>query len=299
MKRISSLMQISLIVLTLIALIGVDACPQKNATTTGFGGLSLNFVDDAPPLNVIINQKFPIYADVVNLGEANVNPATAKFYLLGVGKNIENVQTSLSNKNFLDKDASERISFADSAVSTLELSSPFTAALFLASCYKYGGKAQADICIAGSNASKVCSISGDKAASNTAEPLQVSALTEELVGGKLQISFTIVNKGKGEVYLPGSDCDKLILPEKKDINEALKNGKVQISVRTKEDLKCKLQSLAAPYSSVDSLEGSTTLGKVTCEKNVIGESDHKAPVQIVLDYVYVESSSQNIIITPN
>jgi len=295
MKTLLSI-QLSFILLLLVLVLGVTGCPQQQQSIENFGGLSATFVSNAPPLNVIINQAFPIYVDINNLGDANVNTNSAKFYLSGIGKNLEGVKASLSNTNLLDKGSSERLDFASAAKSTLELSNPFTLAMLLTSCYKYGGKAQADICIASSNSSKICSISGNKLNSNSAEPIQITSVTEEISGSNLVVSFIISNKGTGEVYLPDSDCDKL---QARDINEVLKNGKVKVSIRTPEDFKCKVQSLVAPYSTIETLEGASSLGTVSCEKSILGESDHQAPFQVVLDYVYVGSISQSLVITPS
>ena len=299
MKRIFSALQILSIFILLSIIVGVDSCSQQTPVDN-FGGLKASFTENAPPLNVITNQVFPIYVDIENAGDANVNKDTAKFYLLGIGQNIQNVKASLSNSNLLDKGASERLEFASSAKSTLELTNPFTLSMFLTSCYKYGGRAQGDVCIASSNKSNICSISGTKSVSNSAEPVQISGLTEEIVGSKLQISFNVVNSGKGEVYLPDADCDKLFASQTKDINEVLKNGKLKIRVNALgEDFKCRLQMLTPPYSNLDGEEGAADLGKVTCEKTVAGIEDHPAVLRIVLDYIYVETNSQSIVITPS
>ena len=299
MKIFFSLLNILLISLILIVVVGIEACSQKD-TTVNFGGISAKFVENAPPLNVITNQNFPIYVDVKNIGDANINKGSAKFYLQGIGQNIQNVKTSLSNINLLDKGASERFDFASSAKSTLDLENPFTLTMFLTSCYKYGGRSQAEICIANSNNSKICSISASKSFSNSESPILAESLKESIIGNKLQISFNLVNKGSGEVYLPDADCDKLFLSPSKDINEVLKNGKLKVRVTALgEEFKCDFQALQPPYNNIQDVEGAASLGGVICEKSLAGAEDHQAVLQVVFDYIYIETISQGIVITPS
>lgn len=299
MKSISRFFQIALIFIMVILVLGVNACPQEKKEGNT-GGLSVKLVENAPPLNVIVGQSFKIYADLQNSGEYNVDIGTAKVYLSGIKENVDGIKPSLSNKNLLGPGSIERMVFADAAKSSLVLKDPFTVTMLLTSCYKYGGAVQSELCIASSNTSKICSLAGEKITSdsNTGEPVQISSLTESIVGNKLQISFNLVNSGKGEIYLPNTDCDKL---QAKDLDESNKKGKIKVSVRTSEDFTCELQSLEPPYGSIIStLEGSSSVGKVVCEKKISADDeDHKTPIRIILEYVYVESSPQNIIITPS
>jgi hypothetical protein len=297
MKKFVPFLQILAICTILIIVIGAEGCSQgQNNKATRFGGISAKFIESAPPANVVVNQNFPVYAEITNLGDANVDPSYAKFYLTGLAPNIENVKSSLSNKNFLGKNAFERLDFAEAAKSSLELIQPTNVIMLLTSCYKYGGRAQAEICVASSNKTQVCTITGEKVTFNTEEPIQVTSLTEEIVGNRLQISFTLTNKGKGTVYLPDTDCDKL---QKRDVNEAMKNDRLKVRISTVEKgLTCKLQTLDSTHNSIEALEGAASLGSVICEKSLTGEEDHKTVIQLILDYVYIESSSQNIMISP-
>jgi hypothetical protein len=292
-------LQILAICLVLLVIVGIEACPQGGggaAKTTGYVGLSASFIEGTPPVNVLVNQNFQIYAEVKNLGDANVAPGTASFYLSGLSPNVENIKSSLTNKNFLGKGSYERLDFADSAKSSLELIQPLNLVMLLTSCYKYGGRAQAEVCITSSNKSQVCSISGEKITFNTDEPVQVTSLKETNVGNKVQMSFTIENKGKGTVYLPDTDCEKR---QKNDINEALKSDRLQVRISTIEKgLTCKLQTLDTSHNSIDALEGGASLGTVLCEKSLAGEEDHKTAIQIILDYVYIETSSRSMMISP-
>jgi hypothetical protein len=295
--KIFSILQIIVICFSLIVILGVDQCPASTTTQqAGIGGLSASFVENAPPLNVVVNKQFSIYAEIKNVGDANVNPGSAKFYLIGLGQNVHDAKSVLQNTNLLGPGANERLDFATAATSTLDLVQPVTTPMLLTSCYKYGGKAQADVCIALSNQSSVCSLSAGKISYNSAEPIHISSFTETLSASKLQILFTIVNNGKGVAYLPDSDCDKL---QARDTNEVLKSNQVKVRVG---DLgggfSCKLRSLESPYNSIEGLEGVAVIGTVVCEKDLSGAEEQKTALQINLDYVYVDTLSQSLLISP-
>jgi len=300
MKKVCSFLQIAMICLILTVIIGVNGCPQQGGKETGTGGLSVKFVENAPPVNVVVDQNFPIYAEVENLGDSFVNPGSAKFYLTRLGQNIQNVKTTtLQNKNLLGSGAQEKLEFAAAAKSTLELVEPLTTTMLLTSCYKYGGKAQAEICLIMSNQSAICGINDAKITYNSAEPIQISDISEAIIGNRLQISFTVSNKGKGIVYLPDTDCDKLQAKES-DATEFLKSGQIKIRIG---DLgggfSCKLKSLDSSYNQIEALEGAAPLGKITCEKSLAGIEEQKTALLINMDYVYVETISQNILISPS
>jgi len=280
-----------------LLLIGAAGCPAQNATTASSTvGLTMAFVDNAPPASVTVNKDFPIYVDIINAGGANMDKAGAKFYLSGIGYNLEGISTPLANVNLLDKSSTfaERLNFAPNAKWTFELQNIFVLPLLLTSCYKYGTVASSTICVTASNESKICSIAGDKAVTNTAAPIQISKLTESVSGNKLTISFNIENKGTGQVYTPDADCDKL---QQSDINEALKQKKVLIAVKTDPGFACKLESETPPYSPVNTLSGSTDIGAVECSKQIT-EGDHSAPLTVILQYKYRDSISKSISILP-
>jgi len=283
---------------SLFLLSGIDGCPKEEAEEAEVFGLMSSFVENAPPIRVSVNQEFPIYVEIQNKGGAYINPGEAKFYLTGIGRNLEGVKTTASNERSLAKESIslDRIVFADKSKFTFELQEDYiyTLPLVLYSCYNYGTTVQTGICIAPANESRVCSVEGEKitATSNSIAPIQISSLTEEAIGNKLRISFVIVNNLAGQVYLPDADCDRL---QAKDFREVLKQDKVHVEIRTLEkDLICKLQDLEEPFAPIDSLIGTANIGKVVCEKTFGEEGDHVSPFAVILRYKYVGSTVKNI-----
>ena len=280
-----------LLVLTIIS--GVNGCGNAPAETAN-SGLVVSFVKEAPPASVTVGREFPIRIDVLNQGGEFVNKGQAKFYLSGLGQNFENVKSSLTNEKTLSKEAvfSDTLTFADNAKYTFPLQSLQIVPLVLTACYDYSGRAQATLCIAGSNSSKVCSLSGDKINSNTAGPVQISGVSETIIGTKLVLSFDIVNKGNGEVFLPSTDCDKL---ESNDATESSKQKKLSLKLTTTDRFVCKMQS---ETGQVEGLEGTVPVGKIIiCEKD-ISNKDYSSALIMDFRYKYRESISQSINVLP-
>lgn len=294
---------LALIVLSIFVVSGVNGCPGSGDTEAApqAAGLSFSFVNNAPPISAAVNQEFPIYVEVSNEGGDYINPGEAKFYLSGVGPNLEGVSSSQSNSRTLPKQSvtPDRISFADNAKFTEQISSLFTIPLVLTSCYSYGTTAQVNLCLSTKNESSVCTISGEKInqGSNSVAPVQITSFRQELVGNIMRISFVIENKMGGEAYLRDTNCDNL-----QSISESFKNDKVNVEVRINERERsgfiCKLQSADAPYAPLDSLMGTTSLGTVVCEKTLSGNENFATPLGIVLRYKYVDSISKSLNIVP-
>ena len=291
--------QIFTVVFLALLLTGIAGCPSSQTpAASSTTGVTMAFVENAPPASITVNKAFPIYVEVTNAGGVYIDKGDAKFYLSGIGYNLEGISTPLTNANYLEKESTfaESLVFATNAKWTFELESIFVLPLLLTSCYNYGTVAQSTICVSASNESKICSTTGEKSVKNTIAPIQISTLTEKVSGNKLTVSFNIENKGTGQVYIADSDCDKL---QQSDINEALKQKRVLIAIKTTEPgFNCKLESETAPYGPVMGLSGTTEIGSVECEKQLQGEQDHSTPLTIILQYKYRDSMTKSLSILP-
>lgn len=283
-------------------LLGIEGCPREEEGEAVVPGLVMEFVKDAPPATISVGQSVPIYADVKNKGGIHIGIGKAKFYLVGIGDNLDNVEEKLSNEKFLDKEiGSERLKFATAAKSSLDLEMEHTFPLALVSCYAYETTAEIEACIAGEG-SAVCSISGEKVTkkSNTPSPIQVTSFKEEVLGNELVATFTIENKGvnpekPGEVYLKDVNCD--ILQDRwheKYLDELQKRGNINIDIivgKGKEGFACDFRE------GIVSL-GATGKAKVVCKKTLI-EEDYVTPFKIILKYKYVDSIGKSITLRPS
>lgn len=297
---IRSLM-IFLLLAVLIFASGQAGCPRKEEeikfNTTA---LVMNFVEDAPPYELVTGLEYPIYVDVKNVGGYDIPEGAAHFYLSGIGNNLKNVKKRLQNVNFLVKKTEiqeggqERLSFATAAEPWKSLPATFDLIIRLDSCYSYATITQTSICVG--KGEGICSIEGEKieTRSNSAAPIQITSLTENITGNKLYVTFRIENKGLGEAYLPTTDCDKL---QEDDINEKLKKNQVEIAIRAEEGFTCRLQEATEPYGAIDALEGSVYIGQVTCQKTLQDET-YLSPFEIITSYKYRETLPKNIKILP-
>ncbi len=293
-----------LIIFLLVAVLffssGQMGCQQQKETEFDTIGLVTNFVQDAPPMELVTGITYPIYVDVNNLGGYDVPESSAHFYLSGIADNLQNVETYLQNSNFLDKKTEiqeggqERLSFATEALPWKTFPAIFDLPIKLDSCYKYATITQTSVCIGKS--SVVCLIEDEKIniGDNSAGPIQITSLTESIVGNKLYIKFLIENKGTGQVYLPTADCGKI---QTDDIDEKLKENQVEIIIDAEQGFTCRLESTTKPYGSIDSLSGSTRVGQVTCQ-TIVPTETHLSPIKIVASYIYRETLTKNIQILP-
>jgi len=290
------------LVLSVFLVSGQQGCPGggDKEIESAVNGLEISFINEAPPLSVSVNQGFPIYLDILNKGGDFINQGDAKFYLSGVGPNLEGVSPVQTNARSLPKESvsPDRAVFAERAKFTFPIERLHTLPLSLTSCYKYGTRTEASICVSASNESSVCTVGAERigSGSNSVAPVQITSLREDVTGDILRVFFTLENKMGGIVYLQDTDCDKL---QAKDISESFKQDKVSIEVRSLESgFNCKLLSSSSPYIPVDSLQGTASLGTVVCEKTLSGRENYKAPFSIVTRYKYVDSTLKSINIVP-
>ena len=291
---------ILLIAFSLIVLSGVSGCNQP-AEGTSAAGLQMAFVENAPPVSIAAGKEFPIYLEVTNKGDEFINPGEAKFYLSGIGPNLENVNYSLTNSGKLEKGSifPEKLSFAEKAKFTFPITAPFSLPVVATACYSYSTTAQASLCISATNASKICSVSGEKLIAliaNTEGPIQIASIKEMLSGSKLVLTIDLVNKGTGEVYILDTNCDKLEANDPRESSD--KQGKVNINILSKDIFVCSLQSDQAPYGQVRGLIGIAPITRILCEKTITNE-DYTSPISIVLRYKYKDSISKLVNMMPS
>jgi len=308
MKNKISLVFITIAFLALLSLGATQTgCNQpKDTTVFNATGLALSFVDNAPPSVINADSIFPIYLKAENYGGYDIDAGTARFYLTGIGNNLEGVQTNLINQNPLTKKTNQQeagfevLKFAEQARSSLiDMNNAFNFSMKADACYNYATHTEATVCIGQGDG--MCPLTGNKikTGSNTNAPIQITNMTEQVQGNKLYISFLIENKAGGEVYYSDTDCDKLYgTDQSARTREQLKKGFVEIYVDTgnEPDLKCSIQSPSG--STIEGTSGMAPVGrKVTCSK-IVGMQTNAALLKINLAYKYITSVSKSITLYP-
>lgn len=291
-------MKKTLLILSVSILIFLAGCTAKKQTTETFDGLKMSFVNNAPPSTVTVRQSFPIYVDVENFGDYTINKGKAIFYLQGIGNNLKDYSSRLSNSiELVGKKETitgrQRLIFANAAYSDLDLKAPFTFDMKLTSCYDYATITQVELCVA--KQSGVCTLEGNKINdnSNTVGPIKITSLMESVEGNTLKIEFVLSNVEKGKVYMPETNCDALIRAEP---GELTKENYVKININDAGlGLSCRL--LDNSLSSVESLDGYANLGKVICTKKLTDEN-FPSIIRISTSYKYLDSITKSLTISP-
>ncbi|MEM1577753.1 MAG: hypothetical protein QXM27_01950 [Candidatus Pacearchaeota archaeon] len=272
-------------------------CKQEKKET--FYGLRVNFVDNAPPSNISIGQRFPIIVDVENFGEWKIPSNKAVFYLSGVGKNLKDYSNRVTNNIEIQerKDnitAKHRVVFANSAYSDLSIQNPFKFNLVLDYCYDYTTITDVTICVA-KQTSNICKIEGNKidSKSNTNGPIQITSLTQQVVGNNLIIEFVISNLGKGKTYSPDITCDDI---ENKLSQALIKENYVKININDN-GLGFKCMLLDKDFTTKQGLDGYANLGKIRCEKQITDEN-FPSLIRITTEYKYFDSIVKQLTIYP-
>lgn len=295
-KRIFNFFYILLLVFLLIFISGQEGCQKAKETSVETKAIIMGSVEDAPPNQMVTGKPYAIYLNIENVGGFDVPPGNAYFFISGIGNNLLNVQPYVVNSLFLNKKTSitsggkERLVFATNAIPPERgLPSQFTFPIRFDSCYQYVTVVQTNICVGKGDG--ICSLNGNKivAGSNSAGPIQVTSLTETIVGDKLYVTFQIANVGNGSVYLPTTDCVKL---QQQDLNEKLKRDKVAVRIKAPEGFSCTFMN------NQKGLSGDFDIRTLTCEKVISEASSYTAPFEITLSYIYSESLTRQLTILP-
>jgi len=271
----------------------------------GTTGLLISFVEDAPPPEVYDGGDFPfdIELKLQNEGERTIKKEDTIVKISGIdpaefGKTaadfIKNSPDDLVAKT---KDAQGNIiesspvyvTFADlnhEQLVTGDLNYP----IFATACYKYGTDAISRICIKENLLEKggVCEVQGEKPVLNSGAPVQVTSLTESIIGtNKIRLTFRIEHKGNGRVSKAGTECNKENLRE--NMNQ------VFVSVSTGlPNLECdRLKEGTGNTGYLRLTDGSAVL---SCEQPVTAVGAFLKTVDMKLEYDYEEDVVTSLIV---
>jgi hypothetical protein len=303
------------IILALMAIIillvgcegGDTAGPTSKAFIGGTDSIEFNFMEETPPREVYDSgeQPFEVTLNLENKGEYDValGDITVKltgFYPGDFSSPVveKNPEEDLS-KSYVDPDGEvergtityvnfEGFNFAGSLVGNNEYT------IRADVCYKYGTKAQADLCVLDDLTpldpqGEVCMVNEGKPVASSSAPVQVENFKEEVAGTrKVKFTFDIVHRKSGLVSKLDSSCN----------NDLTIKNKVWVEVETGD--------LSTGLSCSGLNEGTSTTGyvtifggkrKVTCMQDISDLSgDFEKKVNIELKYDYKENKEQDILV---
>jgi len=305
-------MKRTITILALLVVLFVAACGQQNKPTTGpfiggVKGLTMNFVRDLPPDNVMDQNQYPfeIHLEVENKGEYDVAADNASISILGIDpKSFGNpimMRNSPENLAGARKDSNgniipgtkTRFEFPGfSYTGSVSGDTPFVITGDL--CYAYGTKATSKLCVKkdlNSPTKGICTVEGEKSVSSSGAPIHVTTLRESNVGSnKISFTFTIkhVAEGleKGDIFEKGSKCS----------SNYTKKDKVYVKVDTGFTAPPECSSLGGGNAGVVTLSGGERI--ITCKQNLTTSElgDYEKPIDILVQYDYEQRITKSIIV---
>ena len=322
---------ITLIVFGVILSLFIAGCGSKevigDAPTTPFlegsQGLEITFLKGSPPDEVTDGESFPfrVMVSLKNIGEFDLGKNMTNMSLMGFFPRSFNINPrDLVNKTPEDDPSPRKrdsegniiestetfVTFPNESVTTgyfnfvdnIQGNTPFTFRVEV--CYKYQTKAVSEICALANLVDvandAICSPSGPKSVFSSGSPIAVTSFRQNVVGSdKIQLSFDVVHSGSGDVFMnnPGADCPK------KSSNRRRSEDKVNVSVVT--GIKGALKCVGLVRTSNGKSSGQITLinekRTITCTQEFEDDtSDFKKPVDIILDFNYLDGADKKILV---
>lgn len=274
----------------------------------GTTGLTMEFIDGAPPEEVYDGGNYPFTAvvKVENIGESDIAVGDAKITISGIdAADFGTESESLVQYNSEDIIGAKKNAEGGTTEGTIlhmtfpkdsefnygeALSGNIQFPFLATACYKYENKANAMLCVKDNpleTKESVCVVDEIKEVYNSGGPIQILNFAETPRGkGELAFTFEIWHQGTGSVFELNTECDDSI--QTKD--------KVYISVDTGIDgLEC------TGLTGGDAKSGYVTLyeGKrsITCTQDVSSASgDYEKVVEIITQYDYEQEITTNVLV---
>ena len=274
----------------------------------GTTGLTMEFIEGAPPVEVYDGGNYPFTAvvKVENIGETDIAIGDATIKISGIDaadfgtsaslltqSNDEEIYGAKKNAEggiieggifHLTFPKDSEFNYEESLSGNIQF--PFLSTV----CYKYENKANIMLCVKEDpldDDDSVCTLDEIKTAYNSGGPIQILNF-EETPRGKEEISFTfeIWHQGTGEVYELSSLCDDSIQT----------SDRVYIAIDTGiSGLECTgLTGGDQSSGYINLYEGKRS---VTCTQDVSGATgDYEKVVEIITQYDYEQAITTNVLV---
>ncbi len=270
----------------------------------GTDSIKFDFMEETPPAEVFDGgqQPFEVTLNVENAGEYDVAKDDIKITLSGFYPGDFANPTTEKNPDedlrgsYVDSDGEARkgtIAYVNFPGFNFEGAATGVDRHIIRAdvCYKYGTKAQADLCVwedlTPLVGDQVCDVSGPKTVSVSSSPVQVENLVEEVAGTrKVRLSFDVVHRSNGLISELESGCDTGLD----------KRNKVWVDVETG------IGSLTCTgLTGGSSTTGYTTLyngkSKIICTQDLTGvEGNFEKKTNMLLTYDYKQHKEREVLV---
>ena len=297
-----------IVIISLSLLLVLSGCkttetPPTGAFLGGTDGVSIEFVNLAPPSSFNQNDSVKVKVLLTNKGESRVATGNAKSRIFGI--TLENFGLTSAYKSNLGPIEAKGEFTKEGGEQEIELgtikyklsvinSEDYTLRARL--CYPYQTKALVDVCIKSTisqeSGEQICDTTGEKVGSGSisSAPIQITSITEQTRGSD-QVRFDIVieNKGVGEVYPVDSKCEDL----DNEIKRIENRNKINVKVNSPVNVLCSFRSREPSSEGIVTLD-STGKGTLSCWKNV--EETVEDKLSMTLSYVYRDQTTKQVTI---
>ncbi len=315
-------------ILSLMLLAGCEG-GKRNVSITdvdirkGFNGLSMQFLQNAPPSSVFTETGFPIVIDLKNNGASDIKDGKG-ILVIGLETNYaelvneqdkNGIRFGLSGKSIYSPEGDKDVREIDARAKRIgEQSETFTSRVSATACYPYETVFGTSVCIdtdvyGARKGQKACAVQDLKFDKGQGAPVAVAKVESRMLTGtdenivKPHFIIYIENKGNGQVIDPKEEiiskaCTKSSL-EYKDFNSI----QIKASLSGKE-LNCRIGE-SKPEDTEEGAAGPATIRlrekkdfvRCTLEEGInIGRDAYVAPLRVDLDYGYTFTISKDIVI---
>ena len=251
----------------------------------GTSALEMNFVQDATPSTVYASNGLILLVEMKNKGASDLN---GKVYLSGYDTNIinmDNKESSISlmgkSKFNLEGDYST-LTFSSTSIALPDGTDSYNPTFVLTGCYDYSTIASPIVCIDPKpqqiTQNKACTPQSVGLGGGQGGPVSVTSVNVDALPDKSRFKITVQNVGSGEV-VETAHCPYSL--NYLDLNTV----DYQVSLSNKPGTECQ------PKSPIRLINGQAT---IYCMFDVDGQDAYKAPLQIKLDYGYMNSIQKDI-----
>ena len=301
----------------LVILIVFIGCAKEDGTKKsgdepfvgGKVGLSIDFVEDAPPPEVTDGGNFPfdVVVKLENKGEHTVLKEDAIVSISGILPEDFNKAAADLTKNpdenleATKKDAEGNViegtityvEFKDfNYLGSLSGRTPFPIKADV--CYNYGTIANAKLCVLENplkpEGSDVCKINEEKKVHNSGAPVQVTSFEETTRGSdKIAFTFKIQHVGDGMIFKRATDCNSSIRTDNNKIYASIDTGVAGLS--------CSGLADGTNTTGYVNLYGGDRSRTIVCTQDVTSISiDFEKVTVINLEYDYEESKQTEVLV---
>jgi len=298
MRKIAIVMLLSFFIL----IFGCSQTTEEKSTGTftgGVNGVSIAFVDLAPPKTFDEGNSVPVKVVLKNKGEYDLAAGSAKARIFGV--NLDNfglTKAYLSTAGalrgvgeFNSEGGQGEIDFGD-AQYALPVTNSEEFIFRARVCYPYQTRVLSSVCVAAASSvdNEACSIDGEKIIKGdvSAGPIQVSSLKEQTRGSQqIRFDLALENKGGGEVYNPSSNCEDL----DEDVSRLSNENKVRLEIINPVTVKCDFKDKEPGNSGI--VEFKMGKASLSCWMDV-NDEPYSERLSIKLDYLYRDDVSVGV-----